>query len=536
MKRRKAIVIIATLALVALVSTGIRTSSSKAEEIVKNNVYFASPKTAVSEVIKAEEQAEASKLARIAANKAKQEEIDRIAIERPGTSKQGKVAANYGIVNPTSNDVESARIASSGPNQTVNGAKMSTYLSSAPNIVSVLNRAVVLHNGDASNTCVYFSSEAMRRIGVVVPTATANTGQYLSYLNAHAYIRSYNIKGLTAGSICFTKPTKYGYYPTHTFVFMGWVTTGDYTLAYVADNQGSSVHVRNMGVTTATDAFDFFMHTPTPPSEIHGGSVEYNKTYINWSAVTGAYGYEVYRATSSNGSYALILRTTAKSYNNTGLTTNCTYYYKVRAYKMMGATRVYSGFSAYIGLKPIPASPISVKAISSSYDSINTSWNAVAGANGYEVYRAISSNGLYSLISNATEAKYKDTGLITNSTYYYKVRAYRMVGTLKVYSDFSTYTGSKAIPASPTSVKSTSSSYNSINTTWSAVAGANGYEVYRTTSSKVPYDLVSDTSDKSFNNTGLTDNWTYYYKIRSYRTFEETRVYSNWSVVVHTKA
>lgn len=29
---------------------------------------------------------------------------------------------------------------------------------------------------------------------------------------------------------------------------MGWVNSGNYTLAYFADNQGNAVHVRNMGV------------------------------------------------------------------------------------------------------------------------------------------------------------------------------------------------------------------------------------------------------------------------------------------------
>jgi hypothetical protein len=41
---------------------------------------------------------------------------------------------------------------------------------------------------------------------------------------------------------------------------MGWVSSGNYTLAYVADNQGNNVHVRNMGATYSTDAFAFFMH------------------------------------------------------------------------------------------------------------------------------------------------------------------------------------------------------------------------------------------------------------------------------------
>ena len=145
------------------------------------------------------------------------------------------------------------------PNQTANGAQLSAYLSSATNVSSVLNAAVALHGGNPTNTCVYFSSEAMRRIGVSVPLATCNTRQYLSYLRQQGWVSTYDIKKVTVGSICFTTGDWAGY-PTHTFVFMGWVNSGDYTSAYIADNQGNTVHIRNMGATMRTDAFAFFMH------------------------------------------------------------------------------------------------------------------------------------------------------------------------------------------------------------------------------------------------------------------------------------
>ncbi|MBU3111025.1 hypothetical protein [Clostridium lacusfryxellense] len=99
----------------------------------------------------------------------------------------------------------------------------------------------------------------MRRIGIAVPIWTCNTRQYLGYLSSHGWSSNYNIKKLTRGSICFTVSGGSGY-STHTFAFMGWVNSGSYTLAYVADNQGNTVHVRNMGQTASTDAFAFFMN------------------------------------------------------------------------------------------------------------------------------------------------------------------------------------------------------------------------------------------------------------------------------------
>ncbi len=515
--------IVITAVLVVLLSAGIGAIQTKAEEPAKDNIYIASKKASVSEVTK---QVEASKLAQIAAKKARQEEIDRIAIERKDTSKQAKIEENYKKAKIESDKLESISLPTLGNNQTATGVKLYVYLRFATNISSVLNRAVILHNGDLSNNCDYFSSEVMRRIGVAVPSSTANTGQYLYYLRTHAFIASYNIRELTAGSICFTKPGLHGYNPTHTFVFMGWVTTGKYDLAYVADNQGNSVHVRNMGVTAATDAFAFFMHTPTPPTAIYASSSSYNSINTSWRGVTGASGYEVYRATSSKGSYGFVSRTTSGSYRNTGLKTNSTYYYKVRAYRMAGYTRVYSGFSTSISSKPIPSLPTSVKATSSSYNSINTSWKTVDGADGYEVYAAISSKSPYIIISRTNVRSCNQIGLETNSTYYYKIRSYKKVGNLRVYSGFSTVVSSKTIPSTPTSVKGASSSYNSINISWSAVAGITRYEVYRATSNKGPFTFIAQTTAKSYNNNGLTTNTAYYYKIRAYRMLGTLKVYS----------
>ena len=270
------------------------------------------------------------------------------------------------------------------------------------------------------------------------------------------------------------------------------------------------------------------------PTSVKAASSSYKSIDVSWGVVTGASGYELYRATSSTGTYALIATTTEPSYNNTGLKTNSTYYYKNRAYTI-GTVKMYSGFSTVVNSKTIPSVPASVKAVSSSYKSINTRWGAVTGASGYEVYRAISGSGTYTLITTTTATSYNNTGLKTNSTYYYKVRAYTKVGTVKVYSSFSTVVNSKPIPSAPISVKTVSSSYNSISVSWGAVTGASRYEVYRARSSTGTYALIATTTEPSYNNAGLTTNSTYYYKIRAYTTVGSIKIFSDFSIVVSSK-
>lgn len=70
-------------------------------------------------------------------------------------------------------------------------------------------------------------------------------------------------------------------------------------------------------------------------------SVGKTSVSLKWSRVSGASGYEVYRASSKNGTYKKV-KTIADpevtSCKDTGLTKNKTYYYRVRAYRDNGGT------------------------------------------------------------------------------------------------------------------------------------------------------------------------------------------------------
>ncbi len=176
--------------------------------------------------------------------------------------------------------------------------------------------------------------------------------------------------------------------------------------------------------------------------------------------------------------------------------------------------------------------PTSVKASSSSYNSIKISWGSVTGASGYEVYRSLYSQSGYSKVTTITGISFNNTSLATNKTYYYKVRAYWIIGANKVYSSYSSVVSAKPIPATVTNLKAARISPKSIKLTWSKVAGANGYEVYRSLYSKSGYSKVATITGTSFSNTSLAKNRIYYYKVRSYRVIGKTKIYSNWSTIV----
>ncbi len=261
-------------------------------------------------------------------------------------------------------------------------------------------------------------------------------------------------------------------------------------------------------------------------------SAGYNSVKLTWSTVAGAGGYEVYRATSTGGTYTKLITTTALNYTNTGLVTGRTYYFKVRAYRTVNGVKVYGGYSAVRSAKPALGTATLSSAASAGYSSVKLIWSAVAGAGGYEVYRAASAGGVYAKVMTTTSLSYTNTGLATGTTYYYKVRAYRTVGGVKVYGGYSAVKSAKPVLATPTSVKAARASASSVKVTWGAVTGAGGYEVYRATSSSGVYAMLITTAALNYTNTGLVTGRTYYYKVRAYRTVSGVKVYGGYSAVV----
>ena len=80
---------------------------------------------------------------------------------------------------------------------------------------------------------------------------------------------------------------------------------------------------------------------------------------------------------------------------------------------------------------------LEVVAISFGY-AITTFVSQNYGAKKYQIYRATGKKGKYSKIATRKKLTYEDTSLNKNKTYYYKVRAYRIVNGEKIYSSFST--------------------------------------------------------------------------------------------------
>ena len=143
------------------------------------------------------------------------------------------------------------------------------------------------------------------------------------------------------------------------------------------------------------------------------------KIFVSWKAVEGATAYEVWRADSKDSEFRLLTTTKQTFVTNTSTNVGRTYYYKVRAICDEESAR--AAFSAVQHATcDLPRPEVS---ITRSSGKPKVSWDKIDKAVEYQVYRATSQNGKYSLVKTTTASTYKDTKAVAGKTYYYKVRA-----------------------------------------------------------------------------------------------------------------
>lgn len=166
-----------------------------------------------------------------------------------------------------------------------------------------------------------------------------------------------------------------------------------------------------------------------------------NTISIKWDGLSGVTGYEVYRMSNENGKYNLVATTQNTCYKNSKLKAGKTYYYKIRAYKIVKDKKIYGAYSNIVPMGTKTSKP-SIK-IKSYKKNIKITWKKVSGANGYEVYMSTKKSGKYKKIKTATykQNSYTRKKLNKGKKYYFKVRTYRKVNGKKLYSAWSKVVG-----------------------------------------------------------------------------------------------
>ena len=187
----------------------------------------------------------------------------------------------------------------------------------------------------------------------------------------------------------------------------------------------------------------------------------------------------------------------------------------------------------------VPAAPTSLTASGKTAE-IDLQWNASTGAKTYNVSRATTSGGPYTLIaSGVTTTSYQDKSstLVAGTTYYYVVAAVNSAGTSPNSAQASAAplagtTTTSSVPAAPSNLHGSAVSSSQINLAWTNNANnatSIAVEVAPPGSAFFQLGTVSGSST-SCSVTGAASKTTYSFRIRAYNSSGYS-VYSNTATV-----
>ena len=302
-------------------------------------------------------------------------------------------------------------------------------------------------------------------------------------------------------------------------------TTGtSYTNCIAASGTEYYYKVKAAAVVNGKDVASDFSNTKslftTPAAPSVSITTSKGKPKLTWKAVKGADNYYIYRSTDGKN-FKYYNETDEAGYTNYSTNIGTTYYYKVRAVKTIDGNDHKSDFSA---VRSIQCRPAAVNlSISRSYGKPKLTWDAVADADKYWIYRSTDGKN-FKCYDTTTKTSYINSGAAFNTIYCYKVKAVKVVNGRNVVSGSGSAKSVITALAKPSVSITTSDGKPYIS--WDAVDGATGYYVFRSTDGK-NYSVLGYTTRTNYTNTASNAGTTYYYKVKADNSNTKTAICAN---------
>lgn len=261
-------------------------------------------------------------------------------------------------------------------------------------------------------------------------------GKYSGTQTANFMIEAKSIAGCDTTEVEDRTYTGDAYTPTVTVTDGSKVLTNgvDYTITYTNNTEPGMASILIQGMSnnySGTKVINFKI-SAVAVKGLKATNVLNSSLTLKWTKQSYADGYQICDAQSK-----VIKNVTKNSASITKLSAGTTYRYKVRSYiRNADGTRSYGAFSSVISTTTKLKTPV-VKVVSKKAGQARISWTKVSGADGYEIYYKKSASQTYKKVKTINNANVRICtvrGLKSGNKAYFRVRAFKKVGSKKVYS------------------------------------------------------------------------------------------------------
>ena len=263
-----------------------------------------------------------------------------------------------------------------------------------------------------------------------------------------------------------------------------------------------------------------------------GSAVSASAVKLDWSKNDKATGYviEQYRG----GKWTAIATTknnTTLTFTVKGLAKGTTYSFRIKSFRKTGST---TDFSEYTAIKAATlldnVSDLKVTSVTGSWITLEWAKNDKATGYAIEQYKG----GKWTVIAttkNNTTLKFTVKGLKNDTTYSFRIRAYKTAGGSNVYSDYVRIAGKTRIP-NVAKFTGSAVSASAVKLDWSKNDKATAYVIEQYKGGKwTALATTKNNTTLTFTVKGLAKGTTYSFRIKSFRKTGSTTEFSEYASV-----
>ena len=335
--------------------------------------------------------------------------------------------------------------------------------------------------------------------GYIIEQYKGGKWTQIAKTNSNATV-TYTVNGLKADT-------------TYTFRIKGYVVSGTTEYSGEYTRLAAKTRIANVGT-------------------FKGSTVSDSAVKLDWSRNDKATGYVIEQY--KGGKWTVLATTknnTTLTFTVKGLAKGTTYSFRIKSFRKTGSTIEFSEYTA-IKAATLLDGVSDFKVASTTGSWITLEWAKNGNATGYSIEQY--KGGKWTVIAttkNNTTLKFTVKGLKNDTTYSFRIRAYKTAGGSNVYSDYVRIAGKTRIP-NVTTFTGSAVSASAVKLDWSKNDKATGYVIEQYKGGK--WTAIATTKNNttlSFTVKGLAKGTTYSFRIKSFRKTGSTIEFSEYTAI-----